>query len=296
MVNSSEQAITQTLAWYHFQFRLPGEWEPTGYVANPDKGRLEYSTRRGLEAQIYWRKCDRVPDVNRIMDEIHRRHLTAVTAQHTDTFRTLNRAKHGKFAFGWDRLDQPCHAALYLEESKILLQWLFPSYQQALIDSVVHPVLSSFVANDGELLRWAIFGLDLQLPRRFTLTQVSAYPANVSLTFEAKRGRVIARRWGLSPLLLAERSLRQFYRSSFAGNCRADTGAQIESPGTAGNPAVTVQFRQRGEHALEKMTGRWWAGRAIAWHDPKEMRIYAIEQVGPRKQEWLEWRDVFAKS
>ena len=282
--------LSQQLAWHHFQFRLPADWELTGFSARAEKGRLEFSTRAGLQGQVYWRQSDARPDVGRIMDEVHRRHLSAVGEADARQFRSLKRASPGRFTFGYDGPGRPCHAALYCPDTHVLLQWLFPSYDPEIAETVIKPMLATFEPNDGDCPRWAVLGLDFRLPRALKLVKVEPYPANVSLTFEGKRQpRVTLRRWGLAPLLLKGRSVRGFYHRFLATLGRV---IAVEDAPWCGQPGATGQYEQRAERAMVKLTGRWWPGQALAWHDVDAMRLYAFEQVGPRRRPKLEPRDV----
>ena len=292
--NSPATALTQPLAWHHFQFRLPADWELTGFVAKVEKGRLEFSTRRGLQGQVYWRNCDAKPNLGRIMDEIHRRYLHAEKDQPTPRFRSLQRCSPGRFLFGCDRPGRPCHAAIYLPETHVLLQWLFPRYDPDAAEAIVKPLLATFQPNDGQQQRWAILGLDFQLPRALKLVKVDPYPANVSLAFEGKRRpRVTLRRWGLAPLLLKGKAVRAFYHRFVATLGRV---VSIEDVPWRGCPGAEAHFEQRAERALQKLTGRWWPGRALAWHDIEAMRLYAFEQVGPRRWPKLDPSDVLPQA
>ena len=289
-VDLADTAITQPLAWHHFQFALPADWELTGFSAKVEQGRLELSSRCGLRGQVYWRQCAGKPDVGRIMDEIHRRHLRAKKDQSTPPFKSLQRSRPGGFTFGFDRPGRPCHAAAYLEDQRVLLQWLFPSYDPAHAEAVLKPLLASFQPNDGDQRRWAVLGLDFQLPSALQLMKIEPYPANVSLTFEGKRQpRVTLRRWGLAPLLLKGKSVAHFYERFLA---RLGRVVSIDEAAQFGHPGAEAAFEQRAERAMEKLTGRWWPGRALAWHDVDAMRIYALEQVGPRRRPKLDPNDV----
>ena len=282
------------LAWHHCQFQLPSDWELTGFASREEKGRLEFSTRNGLQAQLYWRRCDRKPDVGRIIDEIHRRHLRARKAEHAQRFGSLQRANPSQFLFGYDRPDWPCHAGAYLEDSRVLLQWLFPNFDQDEAEHTIKPMLASFAPNDGDRRHWAIMGLNFQLPEKLKLISVEPYPANVSLMFEGKRlPRVTVRRWGASPLLLKDKPVKHFIHKYVRS---IGSVVSVEERRLFGHPGVEVDFRKRGERVMQKLTGRWWPGKLLAWHDEEAMRIYAFEQVGPKRRKRLELSDVFQET
>ena len=47
---------------------------------------------------------------------------------------------------------------------------------------------------------------------------------------------------------------------------------------------MRTSFDRRGQKGMEKLVGGWWPGEAWIWHDADEGRLYAVEQVGPKRQ------------
>ena len=63
------------MAWRGFAFTLPRNWETVGYYLGEKKGSLSFSTEHGAKGEFSYRKVKAVPDIPRILEEIHRREL-----------------------------------------------------------------------------------------------------------------------------------------------------------------------------------------------------------------------------
>jgi len=60
-----------------FSFTLPADWEIAQYSLNDmlRKGWISFASEEGPHGQFAWRQVKAVPDIPRIIEEIHRRHL-----------------------------------------------------------------------------------------------------------------------------------------------------------------------------------------------------------------------------
>ncbi|MBN1256295.1 MAG: hypothetical protein JXA52_01170 [Planctomycetes bacterium] len=280
----------QPLAWHSFQFLIPKLWEVTAYSTSEREGRLEFNTRSGVEAQLSWQKCKREPNIEETMNKFHRELLHKNSPEEFKTFKQLSYHDYGAFKVGFDTMARPCQAALYQEEEKQLLRWIFPRYDPEKLQTLWVPLWESYQPNNGDFKHWAVFGLDVMIPKTFQLETIAALPANVMLIFEGgKRMRLSFHRWGIPDLLLGGRTLAEFYEDFLVGG-----GAKIEEVQRQkfrGMEGVVIDYNERAEYAMDKLYGRW-QGQGTIWYNREELRIYAFEQVGSRKAKRLELNDV----
>ena len=282
------------LAWHHGKFRVPADWEITSYAIEERIGRLEFSTRRGFVALVGWEPCKQEPDRETTMLAFLQRQAPAAGAEDKKRTRSLVTRTVGAFLIGHQDDARPCQALGYLPEQKTLIRWVFASAGGRLIEEVAVPILSSFEPNAGSLREYAVFGFDLRLPKEFELEQMAVYPANVMLAFESRaKARATFRRWGLPEVVLDGRSLPDFYAGFLARqHCRV---SDVQPARFRGMDAARAAYRQRPERQMERCMGRFWRnGEAWLWHNREEQRLYAFEQIGPRRAPPLPIESVFA--
>lgn len=284
---------THTLAWHHFKFRVPADWESTAYSVEDRAGRLEFSTRKGFQALVGWEPCKRAPDAETMMLSFLREQTSGIGSVKETPAGGLKTRTVGAFLMGLDTEDRPCQAIGYLESRKKLLSWVFASSGRKLVEETFVPLLESFEPNDGAVREYALHGLRFRLPETFALEDMTVLPANVMMTFESvNKARVTFRRWGMTELVLKGKALEAFY-PAFLGiqGCRV---GEIERSTVFGMEAVRVGYAQRGQHQMDRLAGRMWKnGEAWLWYDTGEMRLYAFERIGPRAAALPKMEEVF---
>ena len=272
---------TQPLAWHHFAFTVPAEWEVIRYTVSSKKGRLELHTRQGHQGTVMWQTCKAPPDIRKTQLVFYEKHVESTPGAADDSLK-LNAEQVAGFEVAHLAEGQPLQAARYLEGPKVLLQWIFPGYRPARLREEWAPVLESFQPNSGADRSWHLFGLGVRLSEAYQPEEVRPFPASVTLQFTNKRKRKLTlERFGLPAELLAGRDLAAFYRHQLnRRGCRVDA---IEPQTLPGGEGVHYRIRHRGEYRMDKMTGSWWKGEAYAWHNPDEKRLYGLSQFGPRR-------------
>jgi hypothetical protein len=284
---------TRKIAWHHFKFRIPSDWEVTAYSVEDRIGRMEFSTRAGFQALVSWDPCKREPDSRSMMIAFLQRHVPGMEQAKSAMIRDLNTSHVGRFFMGYHSEDGPCQAMHYLKGRNRLIRWVFASSKKRLREKVYVPILESFEPNEGSTLEYAIFGLNFFLAEEFKLEDMTALPANVMIAFESgTRARVTFRRWGMPDVVLNGKSLAGFYPSFLkVQGCIVKEASEIE---VGGMKAVKVLYRERGQHHMDKFMGRYWDnGEALLWHNVEEKRLYAFEQISPSKVPLLSFADVF---
>jgi hypothetical protein len=270
------------LSWPGFSFVLPLGWEIAAYRLDALRGQIELSERTTARGQLSWRVVPAVPDQKRILNEIHRRNLDPKDKKRVETFSGLDFDKAGDFLFGFEREGEIAQASLFVPEQKLLVEWVFPAYEKARLPAI-RELLRSSRRNDGELVRWELFGIRALLPRTHTYASIDPQPANVAITFETKKDMtLVLRRIGMTREVLSSTSLGRLVRTFIRRG--AGRVLEVEERSVLGYAGVFAKFDRRGQRGFEKLTGRWWPGEAWLWHDTDEDRIYGLEQVGPAKR------------
>lgn len=273
------------LAWHHLKCVLPPDWEVTAYSIEPRIGRLEFSTRQGLQALLSWEPCGREPDPDTTMRDFLEK-LFPASGLSANLASEIKIGRCGSWMLG-AAARGPAKALWYRPEQKILLSWVFePSARDAM-----QAILGSSVPNEGAQRDYQIHGVHARVPANFDIEAMHVYAANVMIHFESdKRRRLIFRRWGMPHLVLDGRTLLEFapWMLRAAGNTVQDSKEET----LEGMPAVLSRFSMKPTFQLDKFMGRrWHNGEALLWLNPGEKRIYSFEQIGPSRTPALDLYD-----
>lgn len=288
-MNEASEHGTQRIAWYWLDTHLPADWECTYYRPFHRQGELQFRTRAGLRAVFTWSTSSKVPDCWNTVVARHREHVTTLDgADAAARDPGPQRMDLGIYTCGSGSSRYGSFAAAWLEHQNKLLGWYFAPGVHA---EEWRSVVQYATANDGPIRHWRLFGLRADLPDTFDVEEGSPLPASTMLHFiDDRRRQITLRRWGLPETVKAGRTLFGFYGGFLKSIGRKVRGR--EDITLAGREAVHLQTLQRGEFAMEKVVGRWWPSEGVAWEQPEEKRIYAVEQTGPVRSEPLELQDV----
>ncbi|MBN8218128.1 MAG: hypothetical protein J0L75_15915 [Spirochaetes bacterium] len=279
------------LAWWHFAFDLPADWEATGYATRRDTGRFHFHSREAFQGQLSWRPAAAQPDIPKILFESWRAERRRSDPAEAARLTSLPTQRIGPFTVVHRDRDEPCFAGAYNYATHTLVEWIFPAYSKTRLAQDWTPLFHSFALNDGKWREWSVYGIRAFLPAEFSVEGLAPYPANVRLDFsDGKKRRLSLHRWGIPAHLLSGRPLPPFHRSTLGK--RVKVVEAVESP-MGRHPGSRMRFRLVGSKGFNKLLGRWWHGQSDLWHDTEERRLYALTQTGPRPGDFLEVGDVF---
>lgn len=278
------------IAWHHFRCRVPSDWEVTFYSMEEREGRLELSTRRGVQAVVAWLPVKGDPNQTVLLENFFKARIKGQPDPEDSDPLRLKTETVGDFLVGTAGRNLPYVAIRYFPEVQTLLRWVFPETGDP---RMYEAILESCKPNHDDSKEISLFGLEFQLPDGFRAESMSVFPANVMMAFEnSKRLRTVFRRWGMSSYILRGGTLQAFYQRMLErSGCDIK---DVRSSTVNGCAAVDMDFVFKVPFSMEVFLGRSRLfGRATAWHHPDEQRIYAFEQMGPRKVEPLEFSRVF---
>lgn len=281
---------------FDFGFDLPSDWEIVRHLLTPESGRLEFCTIDGLVADFAWTTTRREPDLRRTLEGVRRKYYKEARNDDAyNTFAGLKIERIGELDYGYDRNGLPGHAGIWLKERNLLLQWFFPKHDMAFARDVAYPIMRSFREWKGEESHWSLFGLRASLPRSFQLTKASVYPADVTLELETeKKHRVRLHRWGLPDLMTRGTSLENFYHLYVMKRFRSIV-KKTRPAHFFGWRGAELEFKRRGQVGFELLYGPFWKGVGQIVRPDTEQRLYAAEQYGPRKTNYLPFEKIFSR-
>lgn len=257
-----------------FFFLLPRDWEVSGYILEDVArgGQFSFSTEGGSQGQFSWRKVKAVPDQERIMEEVHRRHLGEESK--------MRFTRHGQAFLGHTRQGERFYASAFNLKKMFLFEWVFPKYTKDLADTVA-AMLETFTLNEPEDGRqfYALCGLEVSVPADYHFTKFEPYPAAVTMVFEnARHYTITTHRFGMVNVYMQGANVTNFYHRCLYARRFAIRSAVTVDP-VAGNETAEVQYRARGKFGFDFLLGPWWHGFGSAFHKVSENRVYAFEHL-----------------
>ena len=281
------------LALRHFSFTLPGDWEVVGYRRDDRDGQFNFSSASGAQGQFSWRIVKAVPDIEPMIQEIHRRHLDV------EAHPVIRYTRHGSkgVILGHTKLGERFYASVFNVAERCLNEWIFPSYSESAVAEVI-PMLESYSDNlpdrAGRVF-YAQFGLELSLPSEWILKEIDPYPAAVTLMFEnSHRHKILAHRFGMAQLNMQGADVSSFYHRYLYGKRYAVRS--VSSDEVSAYPGGRVTFKTRGKRGFDFVLGAWWRGEGTAFLLESENRIYAFEHIAQDRVKVREdVRDVFQR-
>jgi hypothetical protein len=237
-----------------------------------------------------------VPDQERIQNEIHRKVLEVEKGRDPkEGFPSLDFSEHSGFLVGAGKEGDPFHASIFFPETRILLQWVFPSYHHHLLKDQLYPLLESHrPQGEGEHLSWALFGIELKLPSNFKNIELNPLPGHVVLEYRNEnRVHFKARRWAMPEELMGPMNLEQFSRHLSRKLLYKVSRAQLTTLGS--HDAVRVEFSVKGNVGFEKIVGQWWTGEMVIWWDRKTRRLASLECYGPKRHPRVDFNRVLER-
>jgi hypothetical protein len=263
-----------TWIWRQIGIDLPADWECLQYSVNREAGRCAFADRYRFRLELNWRTFASPPDFDRMLKD----YAGSLEATWGDVCSVRCR--------GWPGLvgQRPGEAVsrfgAYLEELGIVVELVFihPEQRDDALEARILNTVREVMPDAAGFQRWRAFGMDLRVPRAFTLKECAVRPLLTGLRFEGpkKPDGWVFRRYGM-----VDRWLQLSLRDWLA----AQTGDSLKE----GRPETLTR---RNEH-VERLTGAWrprgllhkrGVFAAAAWRNEQDRRLYHVMCITGKKR------------
>ncbi len=272
------------IAMEGFSFTLPPDWEVGGYELNDPlhSGILSFTEIGTAMGQFSWRKVKDIPDIPRIIEEIHRRWLVSDV---TPNIRFTRYGKDGKVVLAHTKMNERFYAAVFNRKMMFLCEWIFPKYSKENAERVV-PMLESFSENDPDKdtgrTNFSLFGLEVSIPAGYHFLELTPYPAAVTMDFEnIKHYKISVHRFGMADVYMQGADTANFYHRCLYARKYAIKDVKTIPP-VNGCEAAEILYQARGKFGFDFLLGPWWCGFGSAFLKSSENRVYAFEHLASR--------------
>src|ERR1039457_2906578 len=185
--------LTQVVEWLGLRFRVPVEWEIVRHSLSLDNGSLVFVDRRRETLRIYWRDCERPPELNRMVSDQRSKDILEFAgatvkdlngqAGWQGTVREEGKEKRSVHAVNYDSLTQRLIQVIITEVSE---EAACKSQRAALFNEI------KVVSKASDAREFCAFGLNVTVPFGFRLIKATVKPADVTFEFaemDAKHSR-----------------------------------------------------------------------------------------------------------
>lgn len=250
--------------WQQIGVELPTEWECLQFARDPEAGRCAFADRHRYRFELNWRKSPGEPDFERMMKDYE-----------------------GSLAKGWEGVRRvKCRGfpgltgkrgdevvsrfGAYFPEIELLVEVVFIHVEErdAQLERKVLATLRAVPPEATGMQLWRAFGMEIRVPRTFTLEECVVEPARVGMRFDGPRApdRWIFRRYGMVGVWL-KGSIRDWLAAQM-GDLVRDVRFKPGGGGASGMERLEGQWRPKG------LLLRKGAYAAAAWKDPTDGRLY----------------------
>jgi hypothetical protein len=278
--------FSQRIEWLGIALRVPEDWQIIRHGLSPKKGRLSFVDRRRQRMELVWTRCDREPDLERMIDnqksrelELDRQTEFQLRRGPKDWIALSCRGAGPTVVTRAVRFHRP---SLRLIEANVLTQKDEPNAQE-----LVWGLLGGIeVAGRAEQARhWSAFDINVTVPPGYRLIKTRVLPLDVTLRFgsgdapagSARGPEVSVRRMGMAgawysgdPESLIRRDLDKVRFAGFQA-------AQLR-----GHPVTRAEGEERVAPFF-RLLGRRRKVRILLWECEPENALYQVTALAPLK-------------
>jgi hypothetical protein len=247
--------------WRQIGVELPRDWECLQFARDPEAGRCAFADRHRYRFELNWRRSPGEPDFGRMMKDYE--------GSLAKDWEGIRRVK----CRGWPGLtgkrgdEVVSRFGRWFEGIGLLVEVvvIHPERREEALEGRILATVREVPAEATGLQLWRAFGMELRVPREFTLGECVVEPARVGLRFDGphKPDRWIFRRYGMVDSWL-KGSVRDWLAAQ-AGDPVRNVRAKA---GGAGVERIEAEWRPKG------LLLRKGAYAAAAWREGGDGRLY----------------------
>jgi hypothetical protein len=256
--------------WRQIGIELPADWECLQFARDPEVGRCAFADRRRYRLELNWRRSPGEPDFGRMMKDY--------AGSLEGAWEGIRKVK----CRGWPGLtgtrggEVVSRYGRWFREIELLVEVVFihPERRDARLEANMLQTVREVPPEATGMQCWRAFGMEMRVPRGFTLGECVVEPARVGMRFDGPTtpDRWIFRRYGM-----VDSWLKTSVRDWLAAQA-ADPVRNIRSKaGGGGVERIEGEWRPKGL-LLKK-----GAYAAAAWRDAEDGRLYHAICVTGRK-------------
>ncbi len=271
--------LTQVVEWLGLRLRVPVEWEIVRHSLSLDNGSLVFVDRRRETLRIFWRDCERAPDLNRMLSDQRSKDVLDFPGANI---------KELKGHSGWQGTlreqgndERVVNAAHYDFRAARLIQVILTeagdvtdgkSVRSALFGSI------EVVSKAAEAREFRAFGLDVTVPFGFRLIKATVKPADVTFEFaevDAKHSRHTGKAVTVHRMGMAAAWAPEDKRGLLAKETPQLRLSDVQRTSRGKHVAFLAQGKEVHPRLLS-LFGLSRRGDALLWHCENKNAVYSV--------------------
>lgn len=250
--------------WRQIGVELPPDWECLQFSRDSEAGRCAFADRHRYRFELNWRRSKGEPDFKRMMKD----YGESLAGSWEDI-----RSVHSR---GWPGLtgrrgeEVVSRFGHFFKEIELLVEVVFIHAEERSrrLESNILATVRAVPPEPTGMQKWRAFGMEMQVPRGFTLGECVVEPARIGMRFDGpkKPDRWIFRRYGMVDQWL-KTSVREWLGAQVGDLVRK---VRLKPVGGGGGDLARIEGQWRPKGLLL----RKGAYAAAAWRDRRDGRLY----------------------
>ena len=271
--------VTQVVEWLGLRLRVPAAWEIVRHSLSLENGRLVFVDRRRETLRIFWRDCERAPDLTRMVSDQRSKDVLEFPGANIKELKGYSGWQGTLREQGND--ERSVHAVHYDFRTQRLVQAIVTEVGDEPQGKSLRAALLSgieVVAKASDARQVCAFGLNVTVPLGFRLIKAAVKPADVTFEFEevdAKHSRptgktVTVHRMGMAAAWAPEN--KQGLLAKETPQLRLSDVQRT----SRGKHVAFVAQGQEVHPRLLSLLGLGRKGDAVLWHCENKNAIYSV--------------------
>lgn len=267
--------LTQNIVWLGMCLQVPADWEMVRHGTDPDQGSLVMVDRRHQRLQLNWRKLDRRPDLEQMIEDYRRGDL----AEHQGVKHKRISGAGGWHALRRSRADQHLTRAVRFDEADRRLVELALPWPHGPQGDLELELLQSFrlEAPNQQGLRWCAWGMRVEVPQGWKLHSAGIEPGSTHMRFTQGRAESLVRRLGAVDTWF-HGHLDEFLTQQVSDRSISPRVTEVNK-----HPACEMETIEPGTR-WQRWTGRLRARHDLAWLCPSDHAVYHVMTLAAQSQ------------
>lgn len=287
-----------TIAWQGVSVNVPLDWSLVGVSGDDKKGYFRVDGPVAAAVEVRWSPAfGKSPDLKARCRELLSNLEKASRKKRIGfSYKLKSEGDDSRsIGFNWrgDRLGQG--RMLYCPDcDRVVIAQVVSAREENA--TTVSPMILGSVADHSEngWARWALYGLDFEVPPGYRLDKQTMMSGYILLTFKRGPKMIAVQRWGLVKTIVGDDSLEQWYRKDVLQDLKGYK-AGISEIEIAGHDAIKIAGRRGGIRQFAKAAAYSLTLHSYpdyvtgyAWHCEETNRLIAVRATHSRDEDIAE--------
>lgn len=199
--------------WYGFRLEHPDDWAPATLSGGREEGYARLASTDTISGQIRWKTTKSSSDLTAILDSYFAR-LSRDAKKQRVSLNTFSEPSEDRIDYRWSAKGQGSGSLIFsLTDSRAFFIEASATNNRS-VQGPHRQILASFSAEAENSELWAVFGLEVKLPKGLQVVKQTFQSGRTRLEFRHRKATIVAERWGFGEQILARHTFQQWATSA----------------------------------------------------------------------------------